>query len=336
MEYKRRVGPRDMIVTAAIGWREPARAGGLPHARSGGALTHEEAVPLVSDWARGALDADRARSVEEHVRVCGECQAAAEAAGGLQAEAARLARTPSPHPSPDALAQYVSEPEAASIATLARVGAHVRGCDPCQEDVTLMREASRPAWWRAIRATWDAPGSTARWLQPALAVCALLLAFPAWRGLVELPRERVAAERRLHDTDAARVRAEDRAERLASESNHAARGGGVAALVLQGAARAAGPVPTLRLRSGQILQPVLLDVSPPAGELRLKLVRANGTVAWTSGGPREEYWDEANRLIGLLVPTIVLTEGEYRIEARRADDPAPFFTARFRVTAPTD
>jgi putative zinc finger protein len=299
-------------------------------------LTHEQAMPLVSDWARGALDADRSRAVEEHVRICVECQAAAEAAGGLHAEAVRLARTPSAHPSSDALAQYVSEPQAASIATLARVGAHVRGCEPCGEDVALMREASRPAWWRAVRAAWDAPGSTARWLQPALAVCALLLAFPAWRGLVELPREHATAERRVHDADAARSRAEDRADRLTSESRLAIRGGGVAALVLQGAARAAGPPPTLRLRSGQLLQPVLLDVSPPAGELRLQLVRANGTIAWSAGGPREEFWDEANRLIGLLVPTAALTAGEYRIEARRADDPAPFFTARFRVESPTD
>jgi hypothetical protein len=150
---------------------------------------------------------------------------------------------------------------------------------------------------------------------------------------VELPRERVAAERSLHDADEARARAEDRAERLARETGRTIRGGGVAALVLQGATRSAGPVPTLQLRPGQILQPVLLDVSPPAGELRLKLVRADGSTAWSAGGPREEYWDEANRLTGLLVPTDVLTAGEYRIEAHRGGDPAPFFTARFRVAA---
>ena len=299
-------------------------------------MTHEQAMPLVSDWARGALDAARAREVEEHVRICAECQAAAEVAGGLHAEAARLTRTPSAHPSSDALAQYVSEPQAASIATLARVGAHVRECDACGEDVTLMREASRPAWWRAVRAAWEAPGAPARWLQPALAMCALLLAFPAWLGLVELPRERAAAERRFHDADQARARAEDRAEHFAFESTRAIRGGGVAALVLQGAARAAGPVPTLRLRSGQILQPLLLDVTSPAGGLRLALVRADGSIAWTAAGPRVEFWDEANRLIGLLVPPTVLMEGEYRIEAGRDDESAPFFTARFRVVDASD
>jgi hypothetical protein len=297
-------------------------------------MTHEQAVLLVSDWARGTLDAGRSRAVEEHVRVCGECQAAAEAAGGLHAEAARLARTPSAHPSSDALAGYVSEPETASIVTLARIGAHVHGCDPCREDVTLMREASRPAWWRAIRAVWDAPGSTARWLQPALALGALLLAFPAWRGLVELPRERAASELRLHDVDEARERAEARVRELTLEPAPAIRGGGVAALVLQGPLRDAGDLPALRLRPGQPLQPVLLDVSPPTGELHVTLVRANGSVAWTAAGPREEFWDEANRLTGLLVPTDVLTPGEYRIEVRRGADRAPFFTSRFRVSAP--
>lgn len=298
-------------------------------------MTHEEAVPLVSDSARGVLDAGQSRAVEEHVRTCAECQAASEAAGGLHAEAARLANTPSAHPSSDALAHYVSEPETASIVTLALVGSHVRGCDPCRGDVALMREASRPAWWRAIRASWDAPGSGARWLQPALALCAVLLAFTAWRGLVEFPRERATSEQRVHDADEARERAEARVRELTLRPAPRVRGGGVAALVLQGTLRDAGALPTLRLRPGQPLQPVLLDVSPPPGELRVTLVRANGSVAWTAAGPREEFWDETNRLAGLLVPTDVLTPGEYRIEVRRGEDRTPFFASRFRVAAPT-
>lgn len=294
-------------------------------------MTHEQAVPLVSDWARGALDAGRSRAVEEHVLSCGECQAAAEAAVGLHAEAARLARTPSAHPSPDTLAAYVCDPQAASIIALAMIGAHVRACDSCGQDVALMREASRPAWLRTVHAAWEGPGSGGRWLRPTLAACALLLLFPAWRGLVELPRERAAYEQRVQDAEQARELAEGKLRGLAPHPTPPIRGGGVAALVLQGVARDAGALPTLRLRPGQPLQPVLLDVSPPPGEVRVTLLRANGSVAWTAVGPREEYWDDANRLTGLLIPTGVLLPGEYRIEVRAGRDPTPFFTSRFGV-----
>lgn len=301
-----------------------------------GSLTHEQAVPLVSDWARGVLDDAQSRAVEEHVLLCGECRAVAEAAGGLHAEAERLARTPSAHPSADALAQYVTEPQIASTLTLARVGAHVRGCDPCREDVALMREASRPVVWRALRAWWEEPGSGARRLQPALALAAILLCFPAWRGLVELPRQRAASEQRIRDADRARERAETMVRELTIQPAPALRGGGVAALVLQGTLRDAGALPTLRLRSGQPLQPVLLDVSPPRGELHVTLVHANGSVAWTASGPRGEFWDEANRLMGLLVPTDVLTPREYQIEVREGENRTPFFVSRFRVAAGAD
>ena len=210
-------------------------------------MTHEQAMPLVSDWARGALDADRARAVESHVSQCLECQASAVAARGLHAEAARLVHTPSAHPSSDALAEYVNDPHAASITALARIGAHVRACPACREDVALMRAASRPAWWRAVLSAWEMPGGRARWLQPALAACALLLALPAWRGLVELPRERAALEQRVLQAEQARVRAEARVRDLAPASMPAIRGGGVAALVLQGVARNATALPTLKL-----------------------------------------------------------------------------------------
>lgn len=294
-------------------------------------MTHDQALPLVSDWVRGRLDAGQARDVESHVRICHECGEAADAARRLVDEAAHLGGAPLPHPSGDALARYVSEPDAEPVAALARVGAHLRQCDPCREDVALMREASRPAWWRAFRALWDAPGAGARVLQPALALAALLLVFPAWRGLVELPRERAAADRRVQAAEDARARAEDAARAHAARPTPSGRGGGISALVLQGATRDAGALPTLRLRSGQPFQPILLDVAPPPGPLIVTLAR-EGNVVWTSSGSREEFWDEANRLVGLLVPTDVLTAGQYRLELRRGGAETPVFASAFRVT----
>jgi hypothetical protein len=295
-------------------------------------MEHAQARPLVSDWARGRLDAARARDVETHVRICQACKEAADVAAGLDAEGHRLAGTETAHPSPDALARYVETPEEESIAALARIGAHVRGCDDCREDVTLMREAAAPAWWRSVRSWLAAPSAPARLLQPALAVAAVLLAYPAWVGLVEYPRARAAAERRIHDAEA-RAQAEAAARALPVPPT-APRGGGVAALVLRGAARGGDAIPALRVREGQTLQPVLVDAVLPAGPVAIALVREPDTRAWTIDGLREDFWDPANALVGLLVPTEVLTPGDYRLELREAPGRPPFVTARFRVLPP--
>ena len=295
-------------------------------------MTHDQVLSLVSDWVRGRLDRERAREVESHARTCRDCQQAADAARRLAGETARLDETALAHPPADVLARYVSEPDSESVATLARVGAHLRGCETCREDVALMRAAGRPGWWRALRAAWGAPGAGARALHPALALAAVLLAYPAWRGLVEWPRERAAAERRVRAAEDELARARGAARGIAARPSPGARGGGVAALVLQGAARDAGPTPTLRLRRGQPFQPILLDVTPPPGPLAVTLARGDAVV-WSSTGSREEYWDDVNRLVGLLVPADALAPGEHRLELRQADARTLVFAATFLVVA---
>lgn len=294
-------------------------------------MEHEEARRLVSDWARGRLEAARAREVETHVRGCAACAEAADAAAGLDAEGRRLGATATAHPSAEALATYVETPAELATAALARIGAHVRGCEACRGELALAREAAAPGALRRLRA-WFAPaGSPARALQPALAVAALLLAYPAWIGLVEHPRARVAAERRVQQAEA---RARAAGERPAPPAGALEpRGGGVAALVLRDATRGSGGTPELRLRPGQILQPVLVDVAIPWPQVAVALVREPGGRVWAIEGPREEFWDPANALAGLLVPAGVLTPGAYRLELGPATGQAPQVTARFRVLA---
>jgi hypothetical protein len=296
-------------------------------------MDHGQAVPLISEWARGRLDAARSREVEAHVRVCRTCQQAAEAAARLAAEAQRLRRDAGAHPASDELARYVETPQGESIATLARVGVHLRDCPPCREDVALLRAAAAPAWRRGVRAWLGAPGAPMRALQPALAVLAALLVYPAWLGLVEYPRERTAAEHRIQDAES-RARAEADARAAAGRTPApVARGGGIAALVLRGATRGPADVPVVRLRRGQAFQPVLVDATPPAGRLSIALVREPEAVVWTAEGPREDFWDDANQLIGALIPAEALAPGEYRLEVRPAAGAPPALVARFRVVA---
>jgi hypothetical protein len=292
-------------------------------------MTHEQAASLVSEWARGALDASRSADFERHVAECEACRGAAAAARSLVEERERIAASSQRHPSSDALARYVVGHRDEPVVELARVGLHLSRCGTCREDADLMREAALPGWWRSIRAWFSALPSLPRVLQPALAVAAILLAYPAWMGLIEAPRERAAAEARLRAAEEARVRAEAEARELGSRDAVAPRGGGVAALVLRDAVRSAASLPTVRLRAGQDLQPLLLDVAPPAGALTVTLSRDRVPV-WSASGPREDFWDEANRLVGVLVPAQALTPGEYSIELRSGTGP-PFFVSRFRV-----
>lgn len=76
---------------------------------------------------------------------------------------------------------------------------------------------------------------------------------------------------------------------------------------------------------------MLLDATLPAGNVAIALVREPDARVWTIEGPREDFWDAQNALVGLLVPADVLTPGNYRVELGAAPGRAPSFTARFRV-----
>ena len=87
----------------------------------------------------------------------------------------------------------------------------------------------------------------------------------------------------------------------------------------------------MRLRAGQMLQPVLVDATLPAGRVAIALIREPEARAWSIEGTREEFWDPANALVGVMIPTDVLTPGDYRLELATAPGRTPFLTARFRV-----
>lgn len=288
-------------------------------------MDHADAQRHVSDWARGRLDAARAREVAEHAKTCADCTAAAEAVARLEAEGRRLAADAAPHPSAETLARYVALPGESSTLELARVGVHLRECATCREDTELARAAAAPAWWRAVQSWLAAPSAPLRTLQPALAVAVVLLAYPAWLGLVEYPRARAAAER-----PSPRLGPEVGAPANPVPAT-APRGGGVSALVLRGATRGGDELPVLWLRTGQLLQPVLVDATLTGTRVAVSLVREPGGIVWDAAGPREEFWDPANSLFGLLVPAEVLTPGKYRLELAAGPGSPPEVTARFRV-----
>ena len=291
-------------------------------------MDHADARQLISDWARGRLDASRAQEVAEHTKSCADCTAAAEAVARLEAEGRRLATGVSPHPSPETLARYVALPGESSTLELASVGVHLRECATCREDVDLVRAAAAPEWWRAVQSWLASPPASMRGLQPALAAAVVLLAYPAWLGLVEYPRARAAAERPASQAGPAPVAG---AGARANPEAAAPRGSGVSALVLRGATRGGDDLPVLWLRPGQLLQPVLVDATLTGSQVAVSIVREPGGGVWDTRGPREEFWDPVNSLFGILVPAAVLTPGQYRLELAAGPGAPPEVTARFRV-----
>jgi hypothetical protein len=294
-------------------------------------MDHREASPLVSDWVRGELEKDRAALVERHVAECRECRDAADAARSLVAEAGRVRLAAVAHPAADTLARYVTAPQEEPFASLAGVAIHLQSCEPCRDDVALMREAATPGWWRPVRAWFDSAPLLPRSLQPAFAAAVLLLIVPAWLGIVEGPRQRAESERRVRAAEQARVRAEAEVAQISTRASEPPRGGGIAALVLRGVTRSAEEPPAIRLRAGQAMQPLLLDVTPPDASITARVLAADGSVAWSASGTREEFWDDANRLVGVLVPTAMLQPGEHRVELSSGPDGPPFFSASFRI-----
>lgn len=276
--------------------------------RKGGGLDHRQAAPLIVDWVRGRLDGASAREVETHAGGCTMCQEAAEAAAHLDAESRRLENSATPHVSSDALARYVETPHDEPIATLARIGSHVRTCPTCQEDVTLMRAAVAPSWSRSVGAWFGGLSWSFRPLRLAFPILAILLAYPAWLGLVEYPRYRASRTPGMSVS-----------------------GGGTATLVLRGGTRGGDDRPAVRLRKDQLLQPVFLDTSLPAGSVYIRLIDETGRDVWRAAGDRDTFWDEANRLVGALIPTEVLDVGDFRLELRTMRDGSPVFTGGFRV-----
>ncbi len=289
-------------------------------------MDHDKAAGLVSDWVGGALEPAIAEGVALHVASCAECRLAADGARALWAEAKRAQGAPGEHPIPDQLARYIALPSDLASRELALVGGHLRSCDACRQEVILMRDALAPSALRSWRAALAGLPSIPRALQPVIAVVAIALVLPAWNGLVVAPRELADARLRLSAAEESLARVDP-----VSPPALSLPGGGAAVLVLRGATRAASSVPIVRLRAGQSMLALLLDVTPPLGPLTVRVLRADGAIAWSSSGPREEFWDEANQLVGLMVPVQALAPGRYRVELLAAAEAPAVLTAEFEV-----
>jgi hypothetical protein len=295
-------------------------------------VDHERAVSHVAELAAGRLEPALAAEVRAHVAACETCRGVLRAAEAVHLEVREHgAALFGDHPAPEAIARFALEPGALGVAERAGLAAHVRACPRCAGEASQARAAAATAWMRAPRAWWVGARGPAPWLAPALGALALVLAWPAWQGLVEMPR----LEARLAREAQARREAERaRVPQVAP----APPGGAARSLVLSEASRSGGaPAASVALAPGQGMVPVLMDLDlsgePPGRAVRASVRRVGGTEVWALESTAGEVWDARARVIGLLVPASALAPGEH--ELRLAWRPGgEFFRAAFRVEAP--
>jgi anti-sigma factor RsiW len=291
-------------------------------------MDHEVAATRITDWVLERLTPSDARAVETHVGTCAACAEAATAARALRRTAGLGGRPSTPHLEPLLLARFTLTPDTLAVQELAACRAHLDECPACAHERDLVRAANAPSWSRALAAWLPSPAAPRALLAPALGVLALLLAVPAYLGIVELPRERGRHPGATTATTA------PNANSAGAAGAPAWTGGGVDALILESATRGAGVVPTIHIRPGQPVQPILFQCDRPEGEsVTLRLMGTGEVVAWTRVARTADIWDTRHHVVSLLVPVSNLVPGEYRLEVAATTPGAIPTTARFRVEA---
>lgn len=310
-------------------------------------MDHRSASEQLSDLVLGTVPETVAPSLWAHVGGCLECQQVLETMGfvrraGLLENGSRSAADAparSRHPRAEDIVQYALGDRDQEPSRRAEVTQHLLTCHECRREVDLTWRAERRARspLRMLTRPWRVPMPEARTLGwVAAAAAALVLAYPAYLGVTELPATRRAAAARGSELASLLEREGSLRRELGERAREASETAGpVRLLYLRPATRGTAGEPTITIPSGQRYLPIVLDhdigqlaKTRPNDRLEVRVTRDSDTApAW-----REEYavarlWDPASQAVSLLVPVAALKSGQYRLELR---DPA---TGRPRVVS---
>jgi len=298
-------------------------------------MDHSTAETLLEEFVAGRLAPERAAEVESHVRGCAECAPHADLLRGLRREvAAHGDALFTPHATSDELARLELRVDTLSVADAARLGAHLRACPTCAAERKMIRDSAGPAPWRAFLAWLSTADQPSAWLRPAFALLVVLLAWPAYVGMVEYPRARDAAATARAEAERAAAHVAPPPGVLVPPGTPVWNGGGAAVLILTGATRGANAaLPTAKLHPGQPGLTIVTDrrlMEPDS--LLLTLWDDQHRLVWKQPVTASELWDANARVTSVMIPAGNLTPpGDYSIEIGPAASP-PRFEARFRIS----
>ncbi len=299
-------------------------------------MTHENAEALLSEFAQDALAEDTASSVRAHVAECAECTSLLAVITTVRAECrAHGGAFLREHPSSADVARA-----AAGEDISANVTAHLRGCPTCAVESDAVRAAQDE--WRREPIAMRARGATAsrRVLLPAIAAC-LLLAFPAYRGIVQLPNARRAllVSREMERS----VRAErDSLARIVRETAPPPvvrdTGGAAPLLFFTASTRGSTDVPHIRPNPAVALQPIaaVVDVTADpavtdATVVTVTIRHSAGTQVWAVNDRVDALWTRETSVLSVLVPRAALAPGRYVFTVALVGRTRPLFEAAFVV-----
>jgi len=315
-------------------------------------MTHEEASLILVDRFAERLDAVTAARVDDHVAACDVCVGALETLRVLRGSSGSGAGTDrSPHLPIERIAELALDFAREGRADGGPDVAHLSTCPTCAAEV----DACRASVAEARTGLSVAAGAGRRRLRPffpsalAAALVVAVLGYPAYIGLVELPRARRQAEAAW--ASAARSQSEASSLREAIEKERAAaptpdKGEIVLALYLDATRGAQGRTPAMELQPGArvvtiLLEPVVPRAAAESEPLRFEIRDREGRVVWssetTAGAIRDRHgWTD--RLLTLLVPASALSPGGYTLSLGRLGQAGAgnLIEAPFEIAAPAE
>ena len=317
-------------------------------------MDHRVAASRLSDLVLGAVQEQTAPDIWAHVGGCHECQQVLAAMWFVRRagnDEARLREgspepgvlpEPAGHPRPEVIVAHALGDDELDPAERSNLLVHLAHCPECRRDVEVTKRAEAHARrpWRFLDRLWRPPILEGRALGWATAgALAVLLAYPSYLGILELPSlRRVAADQ---ERDLKAARAHEITLEQADRNRHSAPVAVAPSrlLILRAATRGPESGPVLTLVPGQIYQPLVLDydigrqvASDPDSRVELRLTRLpDPAPIWRQEFVVSQLWDQPNQVVSLLTPAALLTPGAYRVELRDPGSDRARFAARFTV-----
>lgn len=311
-------------------------------------MHHERAVELLPSWRHGRLAAETAEAVRSHVASCEECTALVDAYDTIRAALAASDETTDACPPSEALVAHATAPPTRGDDAIAR---HLERCATCAELANVVAEAERAEVPDAERADVDAPPRTAarrRWPAALAAGIALAaVAYPTYRGMVEVPRLGARNVALTQERDASRDEVRALEERLTDANRRIddvrAWSGAVDLPFLTGTLRGEEPnVIRIPVEDGQpfvvlAVDPVVPESAPGDSIYTFTILGEAGGDPFVDAIAAGRIRDVTARsgVLTLVVPTGRLPADTYslRVDAPDGVRPRVALEARFEVVA---
>jgi hypothetical protein len=272
-------------------------------------MTHDEATNVLVERFLGRADPTVWSDVDAHTGACEECRGALETLSVLASRG---------HPASERIvALALGEAEGAEDMV------HLEDCPVCAAEVSACRESVAAA--RAIgRFSGATRGPSPMSFMPTTLAAGLILAilgYPAYLGLVELPKALRQAE------GGARSEAVELREALSREraTPPTEANGGVGLALYLDVTRGAGPGPPSLLSPPGGVVTLLFEVealkrTADRDALRIEVRDRGGRVAWsreTTAGDVRGAPGARDALVAVLVPARALAEGPHTLSVKK-------------------